>query len=128
MVVIKFKQADVIFYSFKDSISYTSWQTRDSSSASMSNTIYHLPVSRITQKAKLKKWEKDSMYYWVKSMIAKPIRPGLFCTDYVGYVKFMVVSNQVEQSCSYSSVCEWQLLSSNTEKINVLIKSKFNNF
>lgn len=123
---ILFQSATIIVRNYEDSIQLESWDKRDSVTT---NGIYYIPVNLEKRSSSLSKIEKDSISSWVQKLASYPVKPAKFCTDYVGYVKFVVrYSSQVEQSCKYTSVCEWDSLSNETIKLNKLIKKKFGDF
>jgi hypothetical protein len=120
---IRFEQARVIMSAETDSVKLSTWLTKDS--AASDGSVYHLPVHKQVFTAKMDKWEKDSMHQWVRKLIATPVKPVNFCADYVGYINLAIVSRQVRQECTYTSVCDWVTLNRDTAKINLLLKSKF---
>src|ERR1035437_6602376 len=65
-------------------------------------------VSADTAYAKLSKSELDSIKKWTRKLIAEPVSPKIFVTEYVGslYVK-VFISDQVSQSCRYTSIGDW---------------------
>lgn len=123
---IHFKWATITARARGNDITFEHWGFRDS----LTNAgEWHIPTNREVEKAKLSASEKDSMYVWVKKMVEKPVKPKNFCSDYVGYVSLAVMhSAQIQQSCTYSSVCDWRFLSAESQKLNSLIKSKFRGF
>lgn len=117
--------AEVSANVFNNVMTLETHDTRDSLTA---NGVYHLPTNQKSYKTKLAKWEKDSVYSWIKKLVVTPAQPTSFCTDYVGYAKLTIISNQVTQTCTYQSVCKWEQISPEAEKLHRLISSKFSAF
>ncbi|WP_204378301.1 hypothetical protein [Hymenobacter lapidarius] len=126
VLYLNFGWAKVSANAFTNVMTLETHGTRDS--LANSGVVYHLPINKKSYEAKIAKWEKDSVYSWMKRLVVTPVRPNSYCTDYVGYARFTIISNQVTQSCTYDSVCDWKKLSPETEKLHKLISSKFSLF
>ena len=83
-------------------------------------------VSADTAYAKLSKSELDSIKKWTRKLITDPVSPKVFTTEYVGslYVKIFI-SDQVSQSCRYTSIGDWNKLSRETMEMKKLLCKKF---
>ena len=83
-------------------------------------------VSTDTAYAKLSKSELDSIKKWTRKLITEPVSPRVFVTEYVGslFVK-VFISDQVSQSCRYTSIGDWDKLSRETVEMKKLLCKKF---
>src|SRR4030095_3277385 len=75
------------------------------------------------QKFSIEHVKKDSLFSWSNKLIDFVGQPRRFCTDYVGKLKVRIRYNpQMLKEVSFSSICNWQELDSNTIKIDQLLK------
>jgi len=83
-------------------------------------------VSTDTAYAKLSKSELDSIKKWTRKLITEPVSPKVFVTEYVGslFVK-VFITDQVSQSCRYTSIGDWDKLSRETVEMKKLLCKKF---
>lgn len=118
---ISFGNQDLTVYQQSDSIVFTKWDDRDS----LTNHNIRIPINHQKEEAQISPSEKDSIFKWTSKLINHPITPSNFCTDYVGSLRLSLeITNQVKQSCIYSSICEWETLSYETESLKKLLKQK----
>lgn len=123
---VQFEWATISVRGFTDSITFESWRFRDSATAK--GVIYRVPINRKIKKSKINQSEKDSMFQWMNTLVSKPVRPLKSCSDYVGKVKFIIMRDQATQSCAYNSVCEWDSINTESQKLSKLFKVKFKDF
>ena len=76
----------------------------------------------------LSKTEKDSIFKWTRSLVMEPASPIHRCTDYAGHllitIDYGTIWSRKRQSCEYSSVCDWYLVSEETKAMRTLLKTK----
>ena len=83
-------------------------------------------ISTEIEFVRISKPERDSIMTWTKKLIFEPVWPKVFLTEYVGHLNLTItVSNQISQSCSYTSIGDWDKLSRETTEMKKLLCKKF---
>jgi len=117
---------DVLIDNYYDSLIYKKWHYKDSISG---NFRLFVPTYFETENIKIKNEEADSIFQWTKKLTADLVAPKKLCTDYVGYIKLTITyGSQINQSCEYSSICDWKTLSSETIKLDSIFKEKLKKY
>lgn len=84
--------------------------------------VRSLDSNNTSNSYKLSHSEKDSLFSWTEMLIDNKIKPTRYCTDYFGSLSLKIAySEQMTKQISYKSICEWEELDSNTNKIHNLI-------
>ncbi len=70
--------------------------------------------------------EKDSLFKEANELAGFERQPKRFCSDYVGTFKIRIRYNsQVLKEVSFTSICDWRGLNTNTTQIDLLLNKIF---
>ena len=124
-ITLESEGQQITIYGARDSVVLKQWDYRDSLTENERIWI-RIPFNIRTENIKIKKEEMNHIYTWSKKLITDFALPEKFCTDYVGHLRLTIqYTDQIKQSCEYSSICEWRVLNSETKKLNELLEQKF---
>ena len=72
------------------------------------------------------KSERDSVFKYVFEIIKNPINTETECSDYVGNLTLKIENEYSQLSAKYRSICAWDTLSVDTQKLYELLNTKIN--
>ena len=109
-----------------DSLYFKKWDYKDTIE---NNSRVRKAVDFERENGIVTKEEKNKIFKLVYTLITDPITPKNICTDYVGSLRLTIeYSEQMSQSSSYSSICEWSTLSPETQELQKLFEQKLKSY
>lgn len=122
-IFFDFGSEELTVYNDGDSLVLRSWVYKDSLTETGK---VRLPAKFTTKREPVEPTEEDSIYTWTTRLTYPPVMPTKFCTDYVGSLKVKIqFGERVFQTSEFYSICDWELLSPETQKLHALFKEKF---
>jgi len=121
-IKLNFDNQEIIIWNYDNDVLFTKYHY---SYSGFEATLIDQDMSTY----KITEEEKKTIYNILKKIMDNPIDLKVMCSEYVGTFKIDIIySEQLEQTCEYTSICDWRKLNQFTENLYGIFSKKIATF